>query len=218
MTKEFHLETQNTEIQPNYREKILSIINDTEERVRVVDLERDQAMSKEVHTKKNIDARKEIIEFEKVRKDVCEAFGVPMDEEHVFIYMPETINGAAVLQRAFRAFYVLIDALKKESFYGEGRIDHNTLLRNLASMASKAEETEIQLADIYNGIDTDPPRYIIFKGFVSKTEEGFRDLSQNSRKVLETPVFDAQGRKIETPSNWFITGHNIKSSSAEPSK
>lgn len=208
--KQFELGRQNEVVQPHYKDRLLKIINDIEETVRVVNP--DQLLHKELHEKKVIDARKEAQAFEGVRKDVCEAFGVPFDGEHIYLHTPEAVTSGPTLQRAFRAFYVLIDAVKKEAFYGEGRIDHNTLLNNAIKLLNEATEQGLTVEEIFNGIDETPPKFIVFKGFVSKDEDGFGDLTSTSNRVLETPIFDENGQKIETPSNWFITGHNLSSS------
>jgi len=56
--------------------------------------------------------------------------------------------------------------------------------------------------------ESDPPRYLIFKGFMST--DGFQtSLSESSRNILETPIIDENGNRINTPGNWFISGHNL---------
>lgn len=202
MEKKFSIEGQNSEVQPNYKDRILSIVNDIEKRVRLINP--DQLLSKELHEARALDARKENAEFEMVRRDVRESFGVPDDAEHVYLY-DNKIQGT-VEQRALRAFFVMIDTVRRENFYGEGRIDHNTLFRNLVGLAKKFDAT-IDFDSVVERMDTDPPQYLIFKGFLSVKD--FREISDSSRKVLETPLFDAEGEKIDTASDWFLTGHNL---------
>jgi hypothetical protein len=81
MEKTFSLEESG---KPDYHQQLLNIINDIELKVRVVNP--DQALFNELHEKKVLDARKESKEFEEVRKDICESFGVPFDNEHIYIY------------------------------------------------------------------------------------------------------------------------------------
>lgn len=190
------------EVQPNYKDRILSIVNDIEKRVRVINP--DQLLSKELHEHRALDARKENVEFGAVRRDVCESFGVPNDSEHMYSYGSE--GQGTVEQRALRAFFVLIDTVRQENFYGEGRIDHNTLFRNLVGLAQKFDPT-IDFESVVDRMDTDPPQYLVFKGFLSVKD--FREISDSSRKVLETPLFDNEGKKIETAADWFLTGHNL---------
>ncbi len=56
-------------------------------------------------------------------------------------------------------------------------------------------------------MDSGNKGYLIFKGFVSIKK--FREISEGSRKVLETPIRDSDGEIIETAEDWFVTGHNI---------
>jgi len=200
--KHFSIEEQNKP-EKNYKAQILNIINDIEKRVKVVNP--DQALHNELHEKKVFDARKERVEFEPVRKDICESFGVPMDSDHLFFY-----NGGSEVgpreQRALRAFFVLIDTVRKEGFFGEGRIDHNTIFRNLVELASKFDE-KITFESVVEDMDSNPPKHIVFKGFMSTKE--FHEISENSRKVLETPIVDSDGQKIQTAEDWFITGHSL---------
>ncbi|MEI6305128.1 MAG: hypothetical protein WCP09_03905 [Candidatus Taylorbacteria bacterium] len=199
MSKTFSIESPEQKEGSHYQQDILKIINHIETQVRAI--EPDALMHGELHTKRIIDSRSEVREFEDVRKDVCESFGVPADEEHVYMYNNPTANE----QRALRAFFVLIDAISKEAFYGEGRIDHITLYRKLCEKLAvfdpKADfETISQDESV-------PQRYLTFKGFVSTRE--FAELSESNRRVLETPIVDESGAKIETPKTWFVTGHNL---------
>lgn len=200
MEKSFSVEKIGDEESTNYRDEILSIINDMEEHIRSV--KPDQLMHKELHEQRNIDTRAEISKFEPIRRDIYKSFGVPTDDDHVYIH-----QGVAVgTQRALRAFFILIDTLQKQTFYGEGRIDHNTLLENLAEKLGRLDG-ESSSDSIISALENDSLRYLVFKGFLSTKE--FSELSDSSRKVLETPILDKSGNKINTPSTWFVTGHNV---------
>jgi hypothetical protein len=200
MSKEFSIEQAPVSDNTHYHEGILKIINHLEKQVRSI--EPNAVLHKELHEKRRIDARAEAKEFEEVRKDVCESFGVPFDEEHIYIYSK---SGNVVEQRALRAFFVLIDALNKEALYGEGRIDHNLLYVNLCDKLAEIEGDP--KVDFETVSQDETGRYITFKGFVSTKE--FAELSESNRRVLETPIIDEDGKIIETPKTWFITGHNL---------
>ncbi len=201
MSKEFSIEKPEQNESSHYHEDILRIINDLEMRVRAV--EPDALMHKELHEKHVLNAQAEVKEFEDIRRDVCESFGVPFDEDHIYIYnKPGTIE-----QRALRAFFVLIDAVSKEAFYGEGRINHIMLYTKLSEKMSKIlGNPDISFDTISEDLSI-PQRFITFKGFVSTRE--FYELSEKNRRTLETPIIDEKGNKIETPKTWFITGHNL---------
>lgn len=200
--KTFSIEKQ-SKSEKSYKAQILNIINNIEKRVKVV--EPDQMLDRELHKKKYLDARRERVEFEPVRRDICESFGVPFDSEHMYFYNDDVEAGPKE-QRALRAFFVLIDTVRKEGFFGEGRIDHNTLFRNIVDLAKKFDK-DITFESTVENMDADPPAYLIFKGFMSTKE--FREISENSRKVLETPIVNDDGEKVETAEDWFITGHNL---------
>lgn len=206
MEKKFSLETpaQQTE-HFGYKDRILSIINEVEERARVVNP--DPRLNRELHERKVMDTRQEMREFEPVRKDICEAFGVHLDDEHVFIYDPHRGSVGPVEQRALRSFYVLIDSIRKEGFYGEGRSIHHLLLNKLIEKA-KDKDPRVTEEQVLAGINANPPSYIAFKGFLSTRE--FKEISDASRKVLETPLFDKEGKLVETAENWFVSGHNLE--------
>jgi len=197
MEKSFSIEKPAGSKESHYHEGILRIINDLEKRVRAI--EPNAVLHKELHEKRRMDARAEVKEFEEVRKDVCESFGVPYDEEHVYLQS----NFGIKEQRALRAFFVLIDAISKEAFYGEGRTDHIALYTKLCDRLA-----EIDPHVNFETVSQDETgRYITFKGFVSTKE--FAELSESNRRVLETPIIDEKNQKIETPKTWFVTGHNL---------
>jgi hypothetical protein len=206
--KIFSLETPESSEGQSYKHKILRIINSAEEKIRVI--EPDALMNMEIHEKRVMDARAEKESFAKVRADVCEAFGVRNDPEHVFVFVPEGVPGP-IKQRAMRAFVVLIDAVGREAFYGEGRTDHNFLLRSIVGQKmSKGDMSEEDLLDkVFDGISEKNPTYLFFKGFIGIGEQSFGNLTKESRKSIQTPVYDEEGKEIETPDNWFITGHNL---------
>lgn len=206
MEKSFHIEGPSSE-RGNYHESLLRIVNEAEKRVRAV-IGIDKVMHDELHEKKVIDSRQEEVEFTDVRKDICESFGIPFDDEHIYIYEGKIGN-----QRAMRAFYVLIDAVREISLYGEGRIGHVILLNKLAERLSRI--TGLSEKEISADIDDDTSeKYLIFKGFLSI--DGFKDMSDTNRRVLETPIVDEFGQKVETPENWFVTGHNVPPSTPLP--
>src|SRR3989338_629040 len=131
MEKKFSFEVPaNKEGRPNYQDKILSVINEVKERVRVVNP--DEQLYKELHAKRVMDSRQEMKEYEPVRKDICETFGVPFDDEHMVMFDPHRTNmSGPIEQRALRCFYVLIDSIHREGFYGEGRTMHHVLLNKI---------------------------------------------------------------------------------------
>lgn len=204
MVKTFSLESAERSEKRDYHARLLSIINDIEKRIRVVS--GDPLIDRETHAKKFIDARKEVVEFEPVRRDICESFGVKYDTNHIFHYDSQNQFGPRE-QRTLRAFFVLIDTVNGEGFYGEGRIDHNTLLNALIGRL-RSNGQPVSFEEAVDGMGENPPRYLVFKGFLSIKD--FKEISDSGRKVLETPVFDEEGTPIETAENWFITGHNLQ--------
>ena len=203
MTKTFSYETPVQQEGSHYKEDILKIINHIEMQVRAV--EPDALLHTELHKKRLVDSRLESREFEDVRKDVCASFGVKMDEDHVLVIESDV----AKEQRAFRAFFVLVDALSKEAFYGEGRVFHAEIFQKicdrLLSKFAPGVDYEMVASD-----QSEPPRFLTFKGFVSTKE--FQELSDSNRIFLETPIMDENGNRVETPNNWFVTGHNLPES------
>lgn len=206
MDKQFSFETPAKKGEHlGYKNRILSVINEVERRVRVV--MPDESLHRELHEKRALDTRHEVKEFEKIRRDVCETFGVPYNEDHVYIYDPHRGNVGPKEQRALRCFFVLIDTLKGEGFYGEGRTVHNVLLNKLTEKITE-RDSAITYEEILQGINKNPPSFIVFKGFLSTKE--FREISDGSRQVLETPLFDERGAKIQTAEDWFVSGHNLE--------
>lgn len=201
--KEFSLESANEKIKESYKVKILNIINEIEKNVRVLDP--DEALDKELHEAHYIDSSQESKEYEPVRKDVCETFGIPVDSEHVWVHNVSKSSEPRV-QRALRTFYILIDMIRKEGFYAEGRLDHHTLLRKTSELRSK-KIPDLTFETVLKRIDAEPPLYLVFKGFLSTKD--FREISEGSRRLLESPIYDENGQKIETAEEWFITGHNL---------
>ncbi|MEK7527280.1 MAG: hypothetical protein AAB537_02630 [Patescibacteria group bacterium] len=201
--KQFSIEEAKRTEGKKYRAKLLSIINDIERRVRVV--EPDAVLHKELHEKKIVDSRREMEDFKETRQDVIDSFGITNDPNHIYFFNDNQSVGDKE-QRALRAFFIMIDTVRKEGFYGEGRIDHNTLFRNLVQLASKFQEG-LSFESVVEKADTNPPQFLVFKGFLSKSD--FKEMSESSRKILETPIFDESGKPIETAENWFITGHNL---------
>lgn len=66
------------------------------------------------------------------------------------------------------------------------------------------------MENLIDDLENKNPQWLVFKGFLSGDQ--FKDLSPQTRKILETPIIDKQGKIIETPTNWFIAGHNLSSS------
>lgn len=171
--------------------QILEIINDIEKRIRVI--ETDAILHRELHEKRVIDNRRETAEFEEVRRDLCEAFDVPIDDSHVYLHSAS--EQGAVEQRAQRVFYVLIDTMKGEGYYGGGRTDHNTLFLCLVELAGEYDQS-VNFESVVSNLDGDPPKYLVFKGFLST--DNFASLSEAGKKILESPMRDGGGNVIET--------------------
>ena len=146
-------------------------------------------------------------EYLPIRQDICEAFGVPLDEDHIILFDPHAGSTEKnAKQRAFRCFYIVIDSRTREAFYSEGRTIHNILLskiikRMIADNPNLTEDT------IYEMIDTDPPEIMVFKGFMSTDK--FSDLSDDHRQLQEQALYNSEGAKVDTAADWFISGHNL---------
>lgn len=211
--KFFSVESAETKEPPKYKAQIISIINDIEKKIRYVDPEHNKDFFEAVHHHKNMDARAEKIEYEPLRKDVCESFGVPNDEDHVIILDAHKGQlASSVKQRAFRCFYVLIQSQTGDSYYAEGRTIHHVLLNKIISKI-RSKDPSISEDDIFAKIDTEPPEIMVFKGFLST--DNFAELDGNYRVSQEQSLYNADGEKIETASGWFISGHNLPT---EPDK
>jgi hypothetical protein len=61
--------------------------------------------------------------------------------------------------------------------------------------------------EILEEIGAQNGEFLFVKGFLSDNE--FDDMSKQNKKSLETPIHDKDGNVVDTPGNWFITGHNI---------
>ena len=201
--KQFSIEEPKKKEGREYQTKLLNIINNIEKRVRVI--EPDAALHRELHEKRIIDSRREVENFKEVRQDLFDSFDITNDLDHVYFFNDNQAVSDKE-QRTLRAFFIMIDTVKKEGFYGEGRIDNNTLFRNLVELAAKFQKG-LSFETIVEKTDTDPPQVLVFKGFLSTSD--FTEISESSRKILETPIFDESGKPIETAENWFITGHNL---------
>lgn len=207
MEKKFLLEHASNP-EKNYRTQILSVINDIERRIRVVKMEGDSVLFNKLHEKKMVDARREGLEFEPVRGDICETFGVPIDSEHTFIFNAHRGGiESSVSQRAIRCFCVVFDALKHEGYYGEGRTIHNFLLNKIVELIEKANNGISEDA-VYEGMETEPPRFIFVKGFMSA--DNFKELPEKDREGQEHPLVDEEGKPIKTAEGWFISGNSME--------
>ncbi len=204
MDKHFEIGQQNEELQPHYRDQILKIINDRELAIRSVSP--DMYLDAETHHEEVLANEEEWKNYEAVRKDVCESFGVKQDDQHIFIYDKVTPVSTSSKQRSSRAFCVVIDALTDEKFYGEGRISHIIIFNELVKRINKGKEDAFAESVFYKS-NAEPSRYIYFKGFIDTNN--FSHLSPESARVLKTPIFDDKGEEIKTPTNWFITDHNL---------
>ena len=71
-----------------------------------------QYLDAETHHKEVPTGQKESKDYETVRKDVCDSFGVGQDERHIYIHEKEKKIDPSVKQRRARAFVVVIDAFK----------------------------------------------------------------------------------------------------------
>ncbi|KKW12434.1 MAG: hypothetical protein UY50_C0007G0003 [Parcubacteria group bacterium GW2011_GWA2_49_9] len=207
MEKKFSLENA-TNPENNYRTQILSIINALERRIRVTTIPSNTELFATVHKKKLVDARKEVVEFEPIRRDICEAFAVPSDSEHTFMFDAHRGSfDSSVKQRAIRCFSVVFDALKHEGYYGEGRTIHNLLLNKIIELIT-ARNVDMTEEAVYEGMETDTPRFIFVKGFMSAND--FRELDDKYRQEQEHPLVDDHGQKIETAKGWFISGSSLE--------
>ena len=202
--KSFFIEKPSEENEQSYKQKLLSIINDAEENIRLIIP--DQGFHSEIHKEKVLSNKNEIKEHEEIRKDICESFGVPFDSDHVYLFDKE-MGEMIKKQRVERAFIVLIDIITREAFYGEGRISHAVLLNGIIDLASKNDPT-LEREKVLDGIESNPPHFLTFKGFLSN--DNFSSFSEASKSMLETPIFDQNGEVIETPGEWFLTGHSLE--------
>ncbi len=209
MEKKFSIELHERKEEPKYRLQLIAIINKIEKRVRYVNPEENKTLHEEIHKKKLVDARKEKIEFEPIREDICKSFGVPYDDEHVYILDAHKSleKQKALEQRVLRCFYVMIDVMRKEAYYAEGRTIHNILLKKIVDMTQRLHP-EITEEKVFSEIQKDEaPEFLMFKGFMSLDK--FSPLSEHNRKDQEQVIYDTEGKPIETAEGWFISGHNI---------
>lgn len=79
-----------------------------------------------------INSERELKELEPIRQDICQSFSITGDPAH--LYLAPSGKGPE-FQRGFRAFYILINALTDEGFYGEARKEHQEILENLIELA-----------------------------------------------------------------------------------
>lgn len=166
----------------------------------------DKHLDEETHKQESSTGHKEWQEYESVRKDVCESFGVKQDDEHIFIYDKDIEIDPNAKQRAFRAFCVVIDALTDEKYYGDGRTWHIDIFNELVKRINKGK-MDYSAESVFFKSHNEPSRYLFFKGFIDI--DNFNKLSKESSRVLKTPIFNKEGEEIETPANWFLTDHNL---------
>ncbi len=199
--KTFEMGKQNEVIQPNYKERILKIINDYEVAVRAVSP--NQYLDAETHHREVPTGQKEAKDYETVRKDVCESFGVGQDDRHIYIHEKEKKIDPSVKQRLARAFVIVIDALTDEKFYGEGNTNHIEIFNELVDRINGGQDIFAEKTFF----EHTPSRYLFFKGFIDNKD--FDYLSPDAIKILKTPIFDEEGQEINTPTNWFISDCNL---------
>ena len=84
---------------------------------------------------------------------------------------------------------------------------HHALLNALIEKA-REQDPNVTEEKIIAGIGATVQNYIFFKGFLSATD--FREVSDVNRRVMETPLFDKNGKPVETAENWFVSGHNLE--------
>jgi len=207
--KQFSVELRERKEDPKYRLQLITIINEIEKRVRYINPEENKTLHEEIHQRKLFDARKEQKTFGPIREDICKSFGVPFDEEHMYIL--DTHRGLerqkAIEQRVLRCFYIMIDVMRKEAYYAEGRTIHNMLLTKIIKMVQHLHP-EITEEKVFEEIQKNEiPEFLVFKGFMSLDK--FSPLSEHNRKDQEQVIYDSDGKPIETAEGWFISGHNI---------
>ncbi len=176
--------------------------------MRHVKLEENPALHDELHSQRSIDRTETRQRNAEVRQEICNVFGVPYDDAHTAYIQPPANTSPKILERILPAFYVMIDTTTNERLYGEGRTDHVKIVEELIKKAN-ALGIEINMKSFADGLDTDPPRYFSFKGFVDS--EAFVGRSPDLRHEIETPIKDEAGNPIDTPKEWFITGTSINS-------
>ena len=197
------------EVEQRFTGKLLNLVRrDTERRkVRMIESASTDPFDRELHGKKFHDASEEMESCAPIRKEIAESFGVTLDGEHTVFY-PQKGEGKDIgTQRAFRAFVVFEDAVLGESFYGEGRTMHNLLLTRIIEKFKILSGDTRSSEEILDQIANTDGEFIFIKGFLS--DDKFADMSEQNRHLLETPIHTEDGGIIETPKNWFVTGHNL---------
>lgn len=196
MINRFELKT--TENSEGYlKGRILKILDDYQnKKIRIITTNPGSKLHNVLHNEQIMDSSKDFENYTNTRKNICEAFGIPENPKHIFYYTtPERKEGLAK-QRAVEAFYVLIDLQKdpeERAFFCEGRTDHQKLLSRII------KELGLDEKEVFKELGKDhPEKYIMFKGFIGENVP---------RGDQEQDIFDEEG-KINTPSDWFITGHN----------
>jgi len=174
--------------------------------VRAPKISPESTLHKKLHERRRYqNTKREVLEFEPVRKEVCSAFNIPYDDKHVFILDDlQTKGDIPAEQRNFRAFSVILDKQNNEHFYAEGRTWHIKLNE---LMLKKIHEHKGEHVSI-NDISENKERWVTTKGFLSN--DGFKDLEQflqNNSFVFK----DKEGNLYHTPENWFISGSSISS-------
>ncbi len=179
--------------------RILKIINAYERKIRIDIAEPGSDSHIALHEERLIDSSKDFEEYAGIRRDICSAFGVPDNPEHIAYFTTKERQGGLVKQRAAEAFYVLIVLDRKpeeRAYFIEGRANHQNLLVELVKLAKldyRAVEEDLGA--------NNPERFLVFKGFID---------ANKLREGQEQDIFDKDG-KIEAPKDWFISGTSLPS-------
>jgi hypothetical protein len=203
--KDFQLSYASKEKENEYHHQILEVIKSKRIQARLI--KPDNVLNAKLHENHFLDARTEIAEFEPIRRDICESFGVKFDDDHIYIH--DYISSATrspKIQRALRAFFVVVNLTNDEAYYGEGRALHNILFQGICDKV-KQIDPDMDFELVSDDVEAEGGKFLVFKGFLSN--KSFDDVDADSRKVLETPLFDQDHKIVETAKSWFLTGHNL---------
>jgi len=177
-------------------------------------------LGKILHTKEFVPQKKNEMFYQKMRNEICLAFGVPQD--HIII-----VENENTVRRSFNAFTVIVDKKNIDSktklhtaYYAEGRENHAELLKKLFQKATtenpqlsmKAYEEEFEKPEEAKNI-------LFFKGFLPNEFE-FKKLPEDTQKELlfvmknlSQEIGNKNSKEVEKEkTTWFLTGSNIATS------
>lgn len=125
--------------------------------------------------------------FDEVREEIAAYYGVPNDEDHMFIID----NKMVARMRHYRAFCVLRREVngKMEAWYIDGRLPHATMLRRFYKKNYKKSEDD-KKDDEFDELEGN--KYEKFLGFLD--DEGFPDIPDIQKRASE------EKREIR----WFV--------------